>query len=1113
MSTHAHCKFNSKPPTATNKTVTKLDANTNIPVNSGVHQCQPTTKNNKPKPNNPILLTVARKQQETYSPTDHNYNKILLKHIDINKHASTPILQHLHNIRTNFLSTITHSNRIPHPTKTHHVIYVAFSTNSKHWTFYPGKTRNNVLVRRQQEIQRALAGDQRPLYKFIRATGPDNFFLFPMTSVKNWGESHYYEHHFIRLLNTQRSQNNPKGLNASTEHAPRAHKQTNNNTNKPTIPNNTPRLYGSRNWVNRTQHLLHVQAIQPNKHLQTIISSLSLKSLHRIYAILTNKPLQGKLTPKAPFYQQLPNLHTSITSQHSSSELQKLAKHIHTTIKALTKPAHNTNSRKRFNGTVFLHQFTHPILHTIKLNQIIQKHTQELGGPISKLLQPRLIYYPQRKLSHYIRNDIKTNKQATHHNNYLYLPKCHCATINKKYLNTYGHVDTCDPTIVINPKVPISNMLSSLLQKGTKYIETPNINNQTILAQLKQSLSKFLYKFKQTRKLNFPQTQAQSWTNNIIQEVTTKLNSIPSKSKHQPFTILTRGDVQSYLKKLKQRYVFNITDKLPNNFSITCKAHWLSRLSNSLHSSQIPLYRIQPKQTTTTTTTPHKTILKQHTTNPKQTKLPQEIHVPKKSISFQCAYSTIKKTHEQIIKDHMHYLKQFNLTVHKRLAPRLNNNKQHKVGDRPLVAAYNTTTTDLCKVLHHYLQLILTELQNAHPNEYLAIKNTQQITQLLTTLNADPLHIPESANPHDITGCYDNIDQDDLCEVYRIVIPKLTPQKYVGITVTKHEAKWTRHPHTSTIYKRFFSNENLLQLLQWKVKNTYVTFGKQSLLQIKGIGQGDNHCVEQCTLYLAFYEIQALLYLKKHDLQAYQTLTNSRRMLDDILFINANQYVQKYLYLTKTQIGFYPKQFLKVNPTQGTSFGSTNKAEYLDLSIQIKPNPIPDTLQKYVTNRTSINTAPHNDLTKLASILNLPTNITRKQLIGRINNFLDNKPLHLNKPHHWHTVTFNKKDKFPKLPIIPYTHFTTNTTLAIKLSTFIGRLHNFTYTNNTNINDFFTNTTTTANTLIKNGYPRQLLIPLITKFLHKKRYLYSYSHRQATAIFYKHHYKNIKQIP
>ena len=203
-----------------------------------------------------------------------------------------------------------------------------------------------------------------------------------------------------------------------------------------------------------------------------------------------------------------------------------------------------------------------------------------------------------------------------------------------------------DPNIILEFQAPphAHTKLLTILYKGTKFIEKPKLNKTSIFQNLKRSIHHFKNKL-----LHFIPTleskQFKRWQSHILSTLHTKIKNTPLS--HSTTPNLSHSDVKSLIQTIHSHLVINSTDKLPNNYSFTCKQWWAGEL------------------------------------------LATTLNAP--------GYKQILKTPAQIIERHTKYLSFHNFIVPQHLPYKRLASKFHKEGTKPLVSASSVTTTNLDK--------------------------------------------------------------------------------------------------------------------------------------------------------------------------------------------------------------------------------------------------------------------------------------------------------------------------------------------------------------------------------------------------------------------------------
>lgn len=714
----------------------------------------------------PLPTTRIKKKKvskaRNYAPTTHVVLCMLAQ-------ANSVPLHGLHKSLLNSRLSFNQKNkisRIPHPNKSHHVIYVAFSKLPNHPHRYVGKTSGTCFTRRLSEIQAAHSPRTAtlPLSKFINRVHPENFILIPLQVVEDWSQAHFYERYWINRLRSN-YRIHPHGLNLSSEHTP---VKTNRDVLR--TPETSQALSKVVQRHRRSHDVLHktniiTYLLVNESHLaESYLRSLSMKNLYRILSNINNRWENPNPSSTPPNPQLMLEAHQYVKTNLTQTQL--------TTLQSMVQLIIDQRIRlpriKRFNTSL-------PIYTTTYLNPIISK--LGITSLISKLLrthfrflpdyQPRLVTKSLPNLGQLLFNYKKETKslKIDNHLRPNGLPcSCHLQQL-LPFLNSYGHVSTCSPDLILALPLPDKSSTHLLISKGAGFVPQPQLSPLTIKKEVLQSCKLFAGKLKSRYKL--PPFLIKRFLSDAYRSCNKLFHSIDLQT---PEHALTQNQTFS-LKTLKSLFIITPTDKLPKNLNFTCKQHWFESLYNSLSlHPKVELARslhfgppIKPP--------PHQAIFHFLPGTPDlRIPPPSNFHLPTSSPPA-LAYVLTHKTVSAIIGEHKAFLKTHSFKSHNTLPTKALLPKHHKPGTRPLVTAYRVTTSYLSKHLASALNAVLDAIKDKYPDMYFPIKSSRDITTLITALNLSDSYTQDYIRAKDISGCYDNIDHDDLKWVIRNIIP------------------------------------------------------------------------------------------------------------------------------------------------------------------------------------------------------------------------------------------------------------------------------------------------------------------------------------------------------
>lgn len=778
-----------------------------------------------------------------------------------NKHAATPILRRLHNLRNKHQAKLN-LNRTPHPTRTFHVIYALYNMSQYNSTIlYIGKTKGNCITRRRAHIHKALNNDNRPAAQWIRHVKPDNVGIIPLQSVPSWNLAHHFERFWIHKLATHKL--HPEfylPLNIHSEHAPYKHVNRSKSKNSQPSPAQTQRTHPSDHPLARSlYHLFTTISNNPNNPPPSL-KNTSNNKLYKLFSILNNKLVTRYQQPKklSP-HNIFSNIHQLITTKHPPHHIKLLSTYISAQIDINNENYTQLPIRKRStqNMSVIVLKHIHPHLNDIKFYHTLRQHQHLLPQP-AQSISIKLTFKNNKPTSHTLFNFNSTLAEI----NSIYFPSitCICHTLNNSpYLRSHGHVDTLDPTVILlYANCNNNHLLAQLIQLfhyGTKFIPTPSTTPAQLRHEIKHSLTSFAGKLSKRFKLD--PSEFKDWLTTTQATLSQNINNLQLPAYQND--ILQLPQIKTIIKTLHQHLVINTADKLPNNYTFTCKFYWLKVMYQSTLSSP--------------------------------------------------SYKLTKHTESAIIEQHKTYLKQLNIKTFSRIPTKRIQFKYHKDGHRPLIAAVNCTTTVLCKLFAIALTALIDVLKK-QANEFYKlhgytwffdIESTPQLLDWLRELNNTPNHIPKLVHTADASGFYDCFRHKNLIDLLYKEIPPLFKsirRSFLYCSATTKSYKWTNTPEPHTKYSYTFSSIGLARLLCWRLANQHIAVGSLILKQTIGVGQGDNHSGHLVRFAAIIYERNFMLTLHNTNPSLAKEFAFTKRKHDDLIFLN-NSTLPNYLHIKR----------------------------------------------------------------------------------------------------------------------------------------------------------------------------------------------------------------------
>jgi hypothetical protein len=984
------------------------------------------------------ILQSQRRKNKTYSNTE----TLLLR---INKGLKySSLINKIIKLRTKFLSSIN-QNRIPHPSKTHCIIYAMFNLSKiGPQALYIGKTTNNCFTRRKQHIQKSNNQNTKllPISKFINKIKEQNLGILPLMSVPNYNEnSHYFERLWIHKFKThKKSKYWFQALNRSTEHSTYKYKQRHKTISNNLLPKTTQTKPIHTQFTNSIIHLLSYNqlTLQPPKALQY----MSNHKLYKLLSILQNKPIYFHNKPtyfliKQKIYNSINQSHQIILIHSTINKMNQLSKHISNQLdqnhNILKQPFPKQIPIKLEISTF---EFIHPIIKQIKLNKILHEAQYLLPSNLKTNIEPKLI----PKLQHSIIHSIYNYKEALQNMPKILNMQCICNKPElQQYTRQHGHIDTLDASILVhftNNKT-LATSLINLINKGNKFIETPQPSKIHIYNTLKKSINKLVDKLSlhTSKHLLIP------WKTHIIKQIKIILEIIPIPN--TPPTILNNPQAKQLINILHNHLVIQAPDKLPSNTAFSCKFWWYLELQQN--------------------------IVNSHTT-----------------------YKIItNKTSADIIKRQTAYLNKNGYTSVPKLPFKRLISKFHKPepGLRPIVAAPNITTTSLDKSLTILLTAMIDHLkteaslfQKIHGYTwFFDIDTAEQITTWIENLNKDPNHIPNNIITADAEGFYDSIRHSWLIKIYNSEINRIFnqhPRMFLYTSTKSKSYKWISIAKRNTNTIHYFTAKSAIRLLTWSLNNQFQLVGPHLVKQIIGVGQGLSHSGHQSRFGAICSERMFILEIQKTNPEIANIFGLTKRKHDDILFIN-NIYVKQYFHIHKDSPGLYP-WFIKPKWTNSIPYNTTN---YLNISISIVNN----NFKGHNPNLNTFTCWSTKQLKTKLKQLHEKTSGTKNQLTIRLYNKIYPSPDYHNKSYIWTIKPWNKKSTFPysiQKHMTSFPHFTSNIPHHIKTGVITGHLILLERTTLHYVSNFTDAIIQFFKQLIyTNQYPLRILKQILSKYL------------------------------
>jgi hypothetical protein len=1025
----------------------------------------------------------------------HNISNQLIKSNKLNP-DSTFTEKRILLVRDRFLKAHDIS-RTPHPITTHQVIYAGYDRSRQRSPIYIGKTSHSTLTRYLSEISPNYYRQSNNLSKFIRKIKPHNYNIIPLQSVPNWDMSQAYEHYWINVFQTQLPNSQyltlhdtykTHKLNTCSKHQSINLKKHNSSlipaTNSRSDSLNTDitsdltpvyhtlnnkRIFFSRQWSKRILTLYH--KLSSNNFDQSSFKYIDSKTLFKFISTITNRNINSLNTLKLhhilnnrqfnSFIRPSPSIslhHHILKNKLTKAQLSKLTHLILFELNSrhIKKPPKNF---KIPSSTLIPVSLTTSLLNSLDYNTILQQANHLLPFPYNQVIHLSFKSKPSHPISFLFDNAQQSASliSQTYLNN---LPSCSCHLPQFSiYLNSYNHIDTnLFDFLLLLPECKKfyqeTKYIISLLSLGPNHRISHFPPKNTIKRIINDTIDTYINKACDLNLLD--DSLFVDWKNFILEKSSSNLDLLPLYSNLHP----NNQTISLLISKIKDLFTITTTDKLKNNFRITCKPHYNLSIHKMITAHDINL--IQPV-----------------------------LPIPYLPSTKSC-YTIIPKTLDEIIQLHSTFLNTHSFSINPKLPRKIIQMKPHKPGFRPLVPASNITTTNMSKLLHLALKECLSQLHILNQkwiikhktNWFFHIDSSSDLSNLLSSLNKDPEHTPKSSQCGDISGFYDNINHDDTILLLQHNLTKIFQlnKPYLIIKKKTKTTSWSDHNNHDSKYNYVFSLTSLLDCLIWRIRNQVILHGDLILSQNVGIAQGDNHSPFLSIFILTIYEKEFISYHTKHNPRIAFTFSNTVRKIDDILSIN-NPLFTQYIYKDDNNPhGLYPRKFFTI------TIEPPNITHFLDVTINIIGTPSRFFDQAVHQRIENLHSLDLESLCQLAITLHLPTSQNCNVLIDRISKYYLNPPNKniINKTLSWNTVTYNKMDQFNFSFTNNLPHMTSNLSSSIKYGSFTGRLHSFATTNLLKFEDFIYSAANLILKLtIKNLYKYSTLESKLITFIHK----------------------------
>ncbi len=207
------------------------------------------------------------------------------------------------------------------------------------------------------------------------------------------------------------------------------------------------------------------------------------------------------------------------------------------------------------------------------------------------------------------------------------------------------------------------------------------------------------------------------------------------------------------------------------------------------------------------------------------------------------------------------------------------------------------------------------------------IDNSENVLDDIELINSE--HNAKNINTFDFSTLYTNLPHEDLKDKIKWAIEKCfkdNPNKKMYIT--NRGASW-RKKKTKNGETQSYNKEEIINMVNFLIDNSFIKVGKYIFKQIRGIPMGTSCSPFLANLYLYAREFNFLDRLTKENIHEARKFKYMFRYIDDLLCLNNNNLLSKYIK------EIYPAELI-LNQTNKND----KSCNFLDISMEIKHRKI-----------------------------------------------------------------------------------------------------------------------------------------------------------------------------
>ena len=574
-------------------------------------------------------------------------------------------------------------------------------------------------------------------------------------------------------------------------------------------------------------------------------------------------------------------LDSAFTNQFSS-EYQLSSIILDIAHKRLDKPPQNLENKNR---SFLKLKFANKGINSINIGSILHHKTvcSKIPPYFKDCQTPTISYTYTRSIAPEIFNYKQALKDINTYDLTKNPPSCSCNSSPFLY-SPVGHVITGDLKVISN--ITLRNIIS----KGPKYREPQAFTWGQNFRLVMDSVEEHARLWAKREKVEVDTLS--EWVKAIRNLVKRRLYVLSKSISTKPRSVFKNNNVKECLSKLHNDYVVVPADKAANNVVFICKAYYYDCLIKELGIN---------------------------------------------GVSSSSAYQHTTFTKEEIIQNHKSVLGKFNIhfkDTELDLPALYWIPKLHKCPykQRYIAGSSKCSTKALSKTLTQILTVIKDGLQNYCENAYShsgvnqmwILKNSKE---LLEKLQSHSLLAISSIKTYDFSTLYTTIPHTKLKNrlkdlIHSCFFSKKTGKQRYKYIVINHMSSYFVKNHSDASHK--YSEEDIIDMLNFLIDNIYVEFGGQVFQQVVGIPMGTNCAPLLADLFLYSYEadfIQNLI--RSGSKNSAKSFNFTFRYIDDVLSLNNHKFGEYLDFI-------YPEE-LEIKDTTETP----THASYLDLSLYI----------------------------------------------------------------------------------------------------------------------------------------------------------------------------------